>query len=225
MKKSVLSLIAGLMLAAPAALAQDEIFDNPENRAYLGVRLGVDISCPTDLSNNGFHIDLFKPGAGFDAGVVYNIPLWKNLYFEPGLSIFYSTMKSDVYLGDVLGESDIRISARQFGFRVPLRVGYHFDFESCKVMVFTGPRVSLPVVGRLHYSGKSTDGYKISDSDNLYGDDSNIRRCDIGWQFGAGVNYGNWLFEISGTVGMLDMYKGPGSFHENGVDITVGYNF
>lgn len=211
-------------LAVPCVQAQD-IFDNPENEAYLGVRLGLDISCPGNVKADKVAFDLFDPGAGFEAGVIYNIPLWKNLYFEPGLNLYYSTMKSDITVADSeLTSASASMSARRFGFRVPLRAGYRFDFSPVSVSVFTGPRLTLPVVGRLHSSLKS--GYEsVSESENLYGDDSNLRRVDLGWQFGAGVAFGKWMFELSGTVGMLDMYKGAPSMHENGVDLTIGYNF
>lgn len=224
MKKTHLILAAGLLAGSQGVFAQD-IFDNPDNEAYLGVRLGLDISCPADVKNGPISFDLYNPGAGFEAGAVYNIPLWKNLYFEPGLMLYYSTMKTDVTLMTTeLSPASAACSARRFGFRVPMRVGYRFDFNPVSVSVFTGPRLTIPVVGRLHYSSKS--GYEtLSGSENLYGDESLMKRVDLGWQFGAGVSFGQWMFEISGTVGMLDMYKGPASMHESGVDLTVGYNF
>lgn len=224
MKNSNLgALLLCATLCAPMAQAQD-IFDNPENEARLGIRLGLDISCPGNVKNKAVSFDLFNPGAGFEAGAVYNIPLWKNLYFEPGLNLYYSTMKSDIEAVNENGNVPVNYSARRFGFRIPLRAGYHFDFGSLSVHVFTGPRLTLPLVGRAHISAKS--GYaEYSDNENLYGDGSDLHRIDLGWQFGAGISYGHYMFEISGTAGMFDMYKGPLSMHENGVNITIGYNF
>ncbi len=224
MKKTPLILSALLFAGSQGAFAQD-IFDNPDNRAYLGVRLGLDISCPADVKSGPVSFDLYNPGAGFEAGAVYNIPVWKNLYFEPGLMLYYSTMKTDVtIISPELSPVSATSSARRFGFRVPLHAGYRFDFEPVSVSVFTGPRLTLPLVGRMHTSVKT--GYETaSKSENLYGDGSELKRVDLGWQFGAGVSFGQWMFEISGTVGMLDMYKGTPSMHESGVDLTVGYNF
>ncbi|MDE6277377.1 MAG: PorT family protein [Muribaculaceae bacterium] len=212
------ALLLGLV-ASPVAAAQD-IFDNPDNAPYLGARLSLDITCPTDLKTGDFKIDLYNPGAGFEAGIIYNIPLWKNLYFEPGLNLFYSTMKGSITTMDEYVPMETHYSARRFGFRVPLRAGYRFDFDFGSISVFTGPRLGIPLVGRSHYTID-----KESDSSNLYGDGASFHRLDIGWQFGAGFSYGNWIFEISGTAGMLDMYKGPSSMHDNGVDLTFGYNF
>ena len=81
MKKFLISILAALSLT-PAAVAQDYLFDNPDNHRYLGVRLNFDImslQSPANYYNNR---------GGLEIGVVYNMPLWKNLFFEPGASIF-----------------------------------------------------------------------------------------------------------------------------------------
>lgn len=224
MKKFISVLALACVAVLPAAAG--DIFDSGDNEAYFGARFSLDISCPSKYDIGGVSFGGFGNGAGFEAGAVYNIPLWKNLYFEPGLLLYYSTMKDKVYVQDDgygnFKDSSARI--RRFGFRVPLRAGYSFDFDIVKVSVFTGPRLSLPIVGREKLSVETPAG-KESDSFNIYGDKSSFRRMDIGWQFGASVTYDRFVFEISGTPGMLDMIKGPGRMHDNSVDITLGYNF
>ncbi len=226
MKHIFLPLVLMLGCIAPAASAQD-IFDSGERAPYLGVRLGLDINCPTKVNFGGFKMDSFKPGAGFEAGAVYNIPLWKNLYFEPGLLLYYSTMHGETtyhldYLPGLNGIEICKESVRRFGFRIPMRAGYSFNFEFGSISIFTGPRLSIPLVGRYH-----TKVGKVSHSSSLYKYDAQLplNRVDLGWQFGAGFTYDRWVFEISGTAGMLDMYKGNPSMHDNSVDLTVGYNF
>ncbi|MDE6311892.1 MAG: PorT family protein [Muribaculaceae bacterium] len=219
MKHLLLPLILMLGCVAPAASAQD-IFDSGKRDPYLGVRLGLDITCPTNVDYGGFKMDWYNPGAGFELGAVYNIQLWKNLYFEPGLNIYYSTMRGEVGTGAFPASETMKESVRRFGFRIPIRAGYSFDLGFGSISVFTGPRISLPLIGRYH---AKVD--KISESQNLYKDGMFMHRVDLGWQFGAGFTYDHWVFEISGTAGMLDMYKGPASMHDNGVDITFGYNF
>ena len=65
-----------------ARSATSYMFDNPDNTTYFGARIALDIS---SAANGG---GAYSNKAGFSAGVVYNIPLWMNLYFEPGLSVF-----------------------------------------------------------------------------------------------------------------------------------------
>ncbi len=112
-----------------------------------------------DISSAANGGGYYSNKAGFSAGAVYNIPLWRNLYFEPGLSVFYNpfgTTSWDSYEVSVPVISDgqpvmgsdgkpltetkeiayqIDGSIRNFGFRVPMLVGYHFDFtEDIKVV-------------------------------------------------------------------------------------------
>ncbi len=219
MKKLLAAFFIGLATVTGAS-AQD-IFDNPENHAYLGVRAGLDLTCPGNVKSDFVSVDLFNVGAGFDAGVIYNIPLWKNLYFEPGLKLYYSTMGVDVEAGDASGMYPADVSVRRFGFRIPFRVGYRFDFDPVSVSVFTGPQLEIGLVGRTHYNTK-VDGHSASDSENAFDD---FHRVNMGWQFGAGVNYGKWTVELCGAAGMLDLNPSDASFHQGNVCINLGYNF
>lgn len=89
MKK--IALIIGVIFAACAfsATAQEVSFESDNNTPYLGIRLGLDISCPTNMKISdpqlapglSMSVPFYDNGAGFDLGAVYNIPLWKNLYF------------------------------------------------------------------------------------------------------------------------------------------------
>lgn len=223
MKKLILVLLT-ILSACPLMLkAQGDIFDSPDNKVYLGARLGLDISCPGDVRMDRLSVDLFDSGAGFDAGVILNVPIWKNLYFEPGLSLYYNTIGMDINSVDDDEINAIKASVRRFGFRIPFQFGYRFDFEPCDVTFFTGPVATIGLIGRTHVSMKY-EGTKVSESDSCYGDDG-FNRVGLGWKFGAGVNYGPYVFQISGTVGMNDTMKGPSKFHDNNIALTVGYNF
>lgn len=238
MKK--LAFIAALILGVCSfgASAQSVSFDSPDNKPYFGVRLGLDISCPTDIKfsnvaqGTSLSVDAYKGGAGFDLGAVYNIPLFMNLYFEPGVSIYYNTMglnMGDLDVDDNLAVKDVKGSVRRFGFRIPLVAGYHADFTDFKLSFFTGPVVSTGIYGRNHVSAK-VGSASLSESENCYNDNAengSLNRFDIGWKIGAGVTYDKFVLQLSGTIGMCDMYKNGngGKFHDNNVALTVGYNF
>ncbi len=215
MKRIATSLM--LLCLCIAASAQD-IFDNPDRGARLGVRLGLDIATSTDFDYGSFKIGVLNAGAGFTAGAVYNIPVWKNMYFEPGLLLFYNSMACDAIVG---GTNTFIGSIRRFGVRVPFRLGYRFDFEKVSVRAFTGPQLEVGLIGRsrLEVGNESA-------SENAYGSDGIINRVNVGWEFGAGVDFGNWTAEISGAAGITDMVQGSaikGRF--NNVTISLGYNF
>lgn len=145
--------LSGAALSASAASTY--LFDNPENKTYFGARVGVDIS--SAANGGGF----YSNSPGFSLGAVYNIPVFMNLYFEPGLGIFYNTIGANQWTSftqevtnpstgvveDVEVPYQIDGSIRNFGFRIPLLIGYHFDFtEDIKVNVFTGPQLNLSLV-------------------------------------------------------------------------------
>ncbi len=238
MKKLALILGTILLGCTLSAKAQDISFESDDNRPFLGVRLGLDISCPTNwkASNIGgtgasLSMPLFDNGAGFDLGAVYNIPLWKNLYFEPGLSIYYNTMGCSITAIDdseIGAPTDLSGSIRRFGFRIPFQAGYRVDFTDLgfSLSAFTGPVLTAGLIGR-EYATIQSDGLKESGNENIYGHDGFLNRVDIGWKFGVGAEYNRFVLQLSGTIGMCNMLSGAMNtkYRDNNVALTVGYNF
>lgn len=227
MKKQLLTAVA-LGVVALSSSAQDRIFNNPDNKAFFGLRLAGEVTCPGNISSMGIGIDMFKNGGGVEFGGIYNIPVVANLYVEPGLKLFYNSYSSsdlldfdyDPYSSD---SDDSGFSIRKFGLRIPVMLGYHFDFtDDVKVSVFTGPELEVGLSGNQVWKD---DGE--SDSETIYGEDSDYNRVDLTWGFGAGVAYKKLYFGVSGNVGMLNMLKDIDNttFHENRVSFTLGYNF
>lgn len=222
MKRIALTLTLALGLACMAQ-AQNYLVDNPDNKAYFGVRAGLDIS-----STAGQVADNYGNGAGFTVGAIYNIPLWQNLFFEPGLHLFYDTFDYYVYVGD--GTSFLEVydgSIRNWGFRVPLNFGYHFDFtDDISISVFTGPVLNMNLKADTScgdydkkYGGKY--GYSLINN--------GFRRVDMQWDFGVSMNYGsNYYVALSGAVGVTKAYGvhyDDDDFRRNTFNISVGYNF
>lgn len=232
--------------AAPAVDAQSYMFDNPENRTYFGVRAGIDV-CST---SNGGPIYSSKPG--FTVGAVYNMPLWKNLYFEPGLSLFYNVFGTYTqqiqkqYWTDADGNENSRDvlfavdgTLRNFGFRIPLNFGYHFDFApDLSVHVFTGFQLNLSAVARYHQNEViEPNGNRVSSASVSAFGTGGFKHADIQWNFGAGITYQRYYMSIGGSVGCTKMKSAsviPCGPYEARLDrnirrdlfnISVGYNF
>ncbi len=221
MKKLFLSAMGAMMLAT-SGFAQD-IFDAGEQDPYLGVRASLDI---TGVAGNISNIYDFNNGAGFSVGAVYNITLFKNLYFEPGLSVFYNTAGYDGFMYDSNDEFGVKGSIRNFGFRIPLVAGYHFDFtEDMKVSVVTGPQMNIGLVGR-NVGDIAIRNNMEHYSESIYGD--GVRRFDLQWMFGAAFHYQKYYISLSGGVGLTNLlggndYKGF-TARRNTFAITLGYN-
>ncbi len=215
-----------VLIGALATNAQSSVFNNPNNKGYWGIRASLDVVCPTSMKSGPISVDAFDTGVGFTVGGVYNLPLVANLYFEPGVSLYYDTygVKSDAL--DIPGfKGDLDCSFRKFGVRIPLNFGYHFDFtDNLNVFVYTGPMFEEGIVGKLHVSAKQ-NGVSASDSESIYGD-GGMPRADLLWNFGAGVNFNHFTVGVGGSVGMLNMSGDDDvKFRENLVQLTVGYNF
>lgn len=222
MKRFLIS-TALFSLASLTLPAQNSVCNNPDNRAYFGIRVGGEITCPGNMKIENVSVDVFKNGGGIEFGGIYNLPVVANFYIEPGLKFYYNSysIKDDLLVMD----EDFNItdlSVRKFGLRIPVMAGYHFDFTpDIKLSVFTGPEFEIGLSGKGHVN---FDGEKISES--IYGEDGGMRRFDLLWGVGAGITYQNYYFGVSGGIGMLNMVDDDYvKFHENRVTLTLGYNF
>ncbi|MDE7393553.1 MAG: PorT family protein, partial [Muribaculaceae bacterium] len=218
--------------AASAVSAQNLLLANPDNEAYLGARIGVDLTSTSGPSTN-----TYNNGAGFSIGAVYNIPVWQNLYVEPGLSFFYNTFSEDIIRipsedapGEVPVEQIIPRSIRNFGFRIPLLAGYHFDFtDMVKISVFTGPQLNISLYAHDHIK-KLPDVDETLEVGSLFGQNG-FKHWDLQWVFGASVAYDRYVFSVQGGVGMTRVFNKTytpavtDKLRRNTCTISLGYNF
>lgn len=216
MKKLIISLLT--FGASMTAAAQADLLYNPDNHAYFGARVSLDIS-----STAGGN-DYYSNGAGFSIGAIYNIPLYQNLYFEPGLSVFYDTFGEEFLTSDDAGFPYTEDgSIRNFGFRIPLVAGYHFDFtDDMQISVFTGPQLNLSLTAKEHFLGKS---------ESIFGD-GGFKHIDLQWALGAGFAWQKYYVSLSGGIGITKVrdrknpvFENIDSFRRNNFSITLGYNF
>lgn len=219
MKKFLICALCALGITS-AAKAQD-MFDSGEMTPYFGARVSLDI---TGISGAFNEADIFNNGCGFTIGGYYNIPLYKNLYFEPGLGVFYNTVGFDYGYDKGDGIVSCTGSLRNWGFRIPLLVGYHFDFtEDMKVSVFTGPQLNYGLSMKSVYDLRS-GSQKTHFSEGVY---DNFHRLDAQWMFGAAYHYGVYSIGVSGGVGMTNIVNEKDSprGRRNTFSITLGYRF
>lgn len=241
---AILSLCA--VSSSMSICAQSYMFDNPENHAYFGARVGLDIS---SAANGGA---MFSNKAGFSIGAVYDIPVVANFYFEPGLYLFYNTFGTvnleNFEYTEVDAEGNVNEynklyqidgTLRNAGFRIPLNLGYHFDFaDDLSVSVFTGPQFNLGFVARYHQNKVVTPGKEVvkSTSVDAFGT-GGFKHLDLQWNFGVGLTYRHYYLSVGGSVGITDMksasviHAGPyevdlrRDIRRNLFNISLGYNF
>lgn len=223
MKKILISAVL-ITIGCISISAQNRIFNNPDNKPYFGLRVGADISCPGKLSADNTAIDIFKCGPGIEFGGIFNVPVIANFYVEPGLKLFYDTYSFKKGFIDWLfpGNTISGVSERKFGMRIPVMLGYHFDFtEDIKVSIFTGPELEIGFMAKEYAKGNGLEVHE-----NLYGDNSSYNRVNFLWDFGASVSYQHVYFGVNGGIGILKMFKDSYvNFHESRVSFNLGYNF
>ena len=233
--KRLLTLTFGVV-SALGSLAQTASLDNSENRPYLGARLSIDASIPTDVKfavgNGSYKSGLYGTGGGVSIGAVYNIPVVANLFVEPGLDLYYHTNSINVgnAIGDDQDNKDFRNrSLRKFGMRIPIQIGYRYDFDSnMSASVFTGPVLDVGFSNDYYLTTREIDGVKFHNSGSMY---DTMHRVNFSWRFGVGISFlKNYYVGLSGDIGMVNMLKNEiegmkVSMHENNFQLTLGYNF
>ncbi len=207
----------------------------------FGVRVGLDFNIPGDVElQDGRGLDLFDTGVGFDVTGVYNIPLGYDFYFEPGVSLYYNVLSTDISLikDDLLppGTSKAGMSARMFGLRLPLILGYSFPLDIVRMHIFAGPVLQIGLAARNYIHFKYGD-INYSGGESAYGDDANpsFDRFDCAIRLGAGIEYNNMVFQLYGNIGTCDQLNTVGAHGQTGKSsakmrtsqlvLAVGYNF
>ncbi len=226
------------MLAGAAFVgveAQNTIFNNPDNEPYVGVRAMYNLKCPGDLKiDDAGKMGLLGKGSGFGVGVIYNVPLFANLYIEPGVTLYYNTESIKAGAMDEMVDTegvpfDLKhASMRKFGLRIPVMFGYHFDFTpDIKVSVYTGPELDLGLSND-QYMTIDVVGERFHAAPSAYGENAIIgmHRCNCNWKFGAGVSYDHYYLGIGGGIGILNMSDiNYTTLYENYFEVSLGYNF
>jgi len=207
-----------------SVVAQNTIVNNPDNKAFFGIRIGGEVTCPGKISVENIGVNVFKNGGGIEFGGIYNLPVIANFYIEPGLKFYYNTYSMKDEFVEILQDDIIfdSMSLKKFGMRIPVMAGYHFDFtKDIKVSVFTGPELEIG------FSAKEyINGHNIEISESVYGEDGGMNRVNLIWGIGAGISYQHFCFGVNGGIGMLNMNSDSyAKFHENRVTFSIGYNF
>ncbi len=234
MKKLLLTAMLALATVAGAS-AQSTIFNNPDNEPYFGVRAMYNLKCPGKMKiDDAGKYQVLGKGSGFGIGVIYNVPMFANLYIEPGLTFYYNTesIKPGMMAAIVDSEGepyDVKhASMRKFGMRIPLMFGYHFDFTpDIKVSVYTGPELDLGFSNDQYMTVDFPDGQAHA-APSAYGDNAIIamHRWNCNWKFGAGISYDNYYLGIGGGIGVFNMSDiDYTTMYENYFEVSLGYNF
>lgn len=245
MKKTILLALAIAAGASTTAFAANPIVANPNNKPYVGVRLSAESAVPGDLNFGNVKENNFDAGAGLSLGVVYNQPIVANFTVEPGLELYYNTTKFNID-SDMLQNAHWKDhSTRSFGMRIPVMLGYHFDFsKNFGLNVATGPVLKVGfsddyyLTTETRYDEATGEAYRDHFSGSMYKDNdwtgadpgNAFNRVDCAWRISIGANFlQHYYVGLSGDLGMVNQIKhsnnGAYDMKNNLFQFTLGYNF
>lgn len=200
MKKYTLILFV-LLLAGNARAQQYE-------KNILGVRAGLNLSSYS-ISAGGASIST-DSRASFHVAVSDQILLCNKLpfYFETGLA--FSSRG-----GKIAG-----ISFRPSYLQIPVLVNYHFNIKDIvTIQPFAGLYYGFGIGGKAKFGDEKGD---------IFGDEGELKRSDLGVRLGAGVVWNRIYFGLGYDIGCLNLVKesdGNGTLRNSCFSISVGYNF
>lgn len=218
MKKLTLAIISIILCASATLRAQEA--------PAFGLRVGLDFSCPTAIDYEGVDYGAFKNGTGVEVTGLFNMPLLGGIYFEPGLALYYDTfgIKTD-FLKETTVSDKFGGSVRQFGFRMPMMFGYSFDTYPIGFNLYFGPVIDIGIAARSHHEVWISNE-KYGHSDNAFGDDGFLNRCDVGVRIGASAEYNSFILQFYGTIGTCNRISiEHAKLRTSNVAIALGYNF
>lgn len=240
------------VVVSMTALADRNVFWNSNNNGYFGLRVALDVTSPGSFrqrnSSDGILLTQKYLGSrcGLSVGAVYNMPVVANLYFEPGVSVFYNTtsVRYDVhkslpieYIDNIYAVVNAGRTVKQWGMRIPLDLGYRFDLQrNFSLSVFTGPvlNIGFAMDGCMGFKLDNTIFYSES---SLYstGNSQNhdrFNRVSLAWRVGIAANIRNFYIGLSGNLGLTNLYHvAPANrdayrlvHRQNLFQLTVGYD-
>ena len=205
-----------------AALALSPLTLHAESEIIWGAKATFDVILPTKWKSKEVAVKMYKPGLGVTLGAICNIWLGHNFYLEPGASLFYDNYDYDdivISNGNGNGYGGSIKSLYKIGLRVPVNVGYTFNFsDTFELSVYTGPQFSYAFAG----DNRVNIEYLEEDIDfSLFGGFGSQRRFEMGWKVGVALPVGSWAIGVEGDFGITDILTGTFKCRENRVCLAL----
>lgn len=219
MKKSLI--ILSLVISALHVFAQD---------SNWGLRAAFDINIPgkiggiADTDAGKLLRERYRQGYGGTIGVVYDCWLSGSVFLQPGVSLFYDSYsyKDFIIMEEEFGNGEKDPSLYKLGVRVPVVIGYSYDFVDILPMrVYTGPEFSYAFAGDIRFKNRDL----VGDDWHLFGKNGEQRRFDIAWKIGLAADFDIATVAIEAAIGVTDLLPGKLSFRDNRVSIAVTHFF
>lgn len=243
------TLCAGSLAAQTADKPSKRIFSGEISgqKVLFGVRGGISFSSFGGDIRKVWEGDFTeKAVVGWNAGIVFDCPMLKSLYFQPGL--FVKT--KDFGMNEANAEYSREIAGRSNYLVIPLLFSYRYDIKKNLQCEFNfGPFIGNGLSGRVSDTKKFNGGETSGDTwfNPEYGDAGKIERkelaffgddledsfglnrFDTGLCFGVGITVSHFYFGVQYDLGLANIANrdcwNPGTkFHTHNFSIMLGFN-
>ncbi len=179
--------------------------------AQWGAKAGLDLSSafsPSDISNLGPY------EVGFHIGAIYDVPLSKKMFFQPGLLFCTNGFKFDTKDLIYTTKSEVKM----YALEVPLVMSFRPSLGKRNKLL-----TEFGFYTRYNLFGKRNYVYKDNTVNNSSPFDA-YTRFDFGLHLGLGLSYSNYFITGAYQLGMNALEKETLSKHTK-IRISLGYMF
>jgi len=222
--KKFLTMVAVVSLITTSAFAQ--------NPFRLGVTAGLEFSNMLAKYDGETLSDDLKSKTGFKFGVLGEYSFSEYFALEPGLLFTQRGFKIDESASEGGYTLSLKSTLNINYLSIPLNLKFSYPVnEDFKVFAFTGPYVGFALSGKISAEGKVTgpgvnESAKESETINIGSGDEEIRMLDLGWNFGAGVEYKGIFLRAQYNLGLANTSNPDKETTKNrNFGISVGYMF
>lgn len=239
MKKIILAAIAAVMTAG---MASAQIVQTTSNQVSFRKEVKVENEYK-DYNRIAFSYNRFNykaggdevdngetlgtNGVGFEYIHGFNFLKNKPMYIETGIKLMYNSgtkTESDDYY-----DEDYKYGMRGFNIAVPLNYVYRFKIsDEFSVLPYTGFNFRVNCMAEEgendpYYDEDEVEWWDLFDSDEY---EETYKRFQLGWNIGAGLQFGKLYLGLGYTV---DMMKAMGNSDYNiktgNFNVTLGFQF
>jgi hypothetical protein len=204
----------------------------------LGVKAGLNLS---NMTVSGYTGVTESSRMSFHAGAILDYSFSKSFILESGLVLSGKGANFDLNIFSN-GATTITLASTlsPLYIEMPINAVYKVDIKPAKLLIFAGPYFALAVSGNRtnEYSATglpagttlATLGLNNESIGLKFGTDANsdMRSFDMGLNFGAGIEYSNFLFRLQYGLGLSNLNPTTSNnevLKNNVFGISVGYMF
>ncbi|MCM1483851.1 MAG: outer membrane beta-barrel protein [Muribaculaceae bacterium] len=161
---------------------------------------------------------------GFEVGYVHGFSLTESapLFFQTGVKMdmgFKSVSESDIFDG-VGVRADVKLTTMSFSVPLDLAFRARLGEGETYFTPYVGLNAKLNALANAKATAKA-GGYEASDSESLF--DAGMRRFQIGWHVGAGLDLNRFYIGLQYGTDFIAVAEGGN--HTPTITVGVGYNF